>query len=74
MTSPDLPAELKAALDETGLTMVGILTAPMQQITNPDTHPAFLDSVRSSLAIAKKLGARAMIVTTGDERHDVPGR
>jgi len=63
---------VKAALDETGLTMVGILTAPMQQITNPDTHPALLDSVRSSLAIAKKLGARAMIVTTGDERHDVP--
>jgi hydroxypyruvate isomerase len=52
--------------------MVGILTAPMQQITNPQTHAAFLQSVRSSLANALKLGAQAMIVTTGDERHDVP--
>ena len=63
---------VKTALDETGLTMVGILAAPMQQITNPDTHPVFLASVRSSLHDALKLGAGAMIVTTGDERHDVP--
>jgi hydroxypyruvate isomerase len=70
-SSKDLDA-IKAALDETGLTMVGILTAPMQQITNPQTHAAFLQSVRSSLANALKLGAQAMIVTTGDERHDVP--
>ena len=70
-SSKDVDA-VKAALDETGLTMVGILTAPMQQITNPDTHPVFLESVRTSLKNALKLGARAMIVTTGDERHDVP--
>lgn len=63
---------IKSALDETGLAMVGILTAPMQQITDPATHPAFLDSVRSSLLAARKLGAPVMIVTTGDERHDVP--
>jgi hydroxypyruvate isomerase len=67
----DLDA-VKAALDETGLAIAGILAEPMSQLTDPLTHPAFLEGVRTSLQSALKLGARAMIVTTGDERHDVP--
>ena len=70
-TSKDLDA-VKAALDETGLAIAGILAEPMSQLTDPATHPAFLEGVRASLQNALKLGARAMIVTTGDERHDVP--
>ena len=67
----DLDA-VRAALDETGLEMAGILAEPASQLTDPATHAAFLDGVRNSLQSALKLGARAMIVTTGDERHDVP--
>lgn len=67
----DLDA-IKAALDETGLAITGILCEPMSQLTDPGTHPAFLIGVRTSLEAALKLGARAMIVTTGDDRHDVP--
>lgn len=70
-TSKDLDA-VKVALDETGLAIAGILAEPMSQLTDPATHPAFLEGVRASLQNALKLGARAMIVTTGDERHDVP--
>ena len=67
----DLDA-VKAALDETGLPIAGILTEPMSQITDPQTHPVFLEGVRTSLAAALRLGAPAMIVTTGDERPGVP--
>src|SRR5688572_15851968 len=70
-SSRDLDA-VKAALDETGLAIAGILAEPMSQLTDPATHPAFIAGVRTSLQSALKLGARAMIVTTGDERHDVP--
>jgi hydroxypyruvate isomerase len=66
----DLDA-VRAALDETGLPLMGTLVEPMRQITDPETHDAWLAGVETSLAAALKLGARGMIVTTGDERHDV---
>jgi hydroxypyruvate isomerase len=66
----DLDA-VKAALDETGLPIVGILVEPMSQLTDPETHSAFLEGVRTSLEAAEKLGAQAMIVTTGDDRAGV---
>lgn len=70
-TNKDVDA-VKAALDETGFPIAGILTEPMCQLTDPATHDSFLDGVRSSLQVAQRLGAPAMIVTTGDDRHDVP--
>lgn len=70
-TDKDVDA-VKAALDETGLPIAGILTEPMCQLTDPATHDRFLEGVRSSLQVAQRLGAPAMIVTTGDDRHDVP--
>lgn len=70
-STKDLDA-VKAALDETGLEMAGLLCAPMRQITDPEMHPLFLESVRGSLLAALKLGAPVMIVTTGDERAGVP--
>ena len=65
-------AAVRTALDETGMAIAGILCEPMSQLTDPATHEAFLEGVRASLAIAERLGAPAMIVTTGDDRHDVP--
>jgi hydroxypyruvate isomerase len=65
----DLDA-VKAALDESGLPLLGILVEPMLQLTDSGTHEAWLAGVEASLAAALKLGARGMIVTTGDELHD----
>jgi hydroxypyruvate isomerase len=63
---------IRRALDETGIAIAGILCEPMRQITDPELHAPYLDSVRSSLAVALRLGAKVMIVTTGDERAGVP--
>ena len=70
-SNKDLDA-VKAALDETGLPIAGILCEPIARITDPETHPAFLDGVRASLAAAQRLGAPVMIAQSGDDRHDVP--
>lgn len=66
----DLDA-VKAALDETGLPLAGILCEPIAPITNPDAHAGFLEGVRKSLAAARKLGATMLIAQTGDDQHGV---
>ncbi len=70
-SNKDLDA-IKAALEDTGVAIAGILCEPMSQLTDPATHAAFLEGVRSSLNSAVKLGAPAMIITTGDDRQGVP--
>ena len=70
-SNKDLDA-VKAALDETGLPLAGILCEPIARITDPEAHGAFLDGVRASLHAAIKLGAPVMIAQAGDDRHDVP--
>ena len=62
---------VKAALDETGLPIAGILCEPITRITDPATHPMFLDGVRASLLAALKLGAPVMIAQAGDDRPGV---
>lgn len=63
---------VKAALDETGLPLAGILCEPIAQITDPQLHGVFLDGVRSSLLAARRLGAPVMIAQAGDDRPGVP--
>ncbi len=63
---------VKAALDETGLPLAGILCEPISHITDPQTHAVFLDGVRASLSAALKLGAPVMIAQAGDDQHDLP--
>jgi hydroxypyruvate isomerase len=70
-SNKDLDA-VKAALDETGLPLAGILCEPISRITDPDMHPIFLEGVRASLSAAIKLGAPVMIAHAGDERPGVP--
>jgi hydroxypyruvate isomerase len=70
-SNKDLDA-VRAALDETGLPIAGILCEPIAGITDPEAHDAFLDGVRASLLAAVKLGAPVMIAQAGDDRHDVP--
>lgn len=70
-SNKDLDA-VKAALDETGLPLAGILCEPISRITDPDMHPIFLEGVRASLSAAIKLGAPVMIAQAGDDRPGVP--
>ena len=70
-SNKDLDA-VKAALDETGLPIAGILCEPISKITDPEAHGAFLDGVRASLLAALKLGAPLMIAQAGDDRPGVP--
>ena len=69
-SNKDLDA-VKAALDETGLPLAGILAEPITKITDPETHPVFLDGLKASLAAAKKLGAPVLIAQAGDDRPGV---
>jgi hydroxypyruvate isomerase len=63
---------IRAALDETGLPLAGILLEPIARITDPDAHAAFLEGVGASMAAAKKLGAPMLIAQSGDDRLGVP--
>jgi len=63
---------IKAALDETGLPLAGILCEPITRITDPKVHPKFLDGVQASLMAARKLGAPMIIAQAGDDRPGVP--
>jgi hydroxypyruvate isomerase len=69
-SNKDLDA-VKAALDETGLPLAGILCEPIAPLTTPDSHEGFLAGVRTSLAAAQKLGAKMLIAQAGDDQHDV---
>ncbi|HVY49952.1 MAG TPA: TIM barrel protein [Devosia sp.] len=65
-------AAVKQALSETGLPLAGILCEPISRITDPRTHPAFLEGVRASLEAARLLGTRLMIAQAGDDRPGIP--
>jgi len=66
----DLDA-VRSALDETGLSLAGILCEPIARITDVEAHGAFLDGVRASLLAAIKLGAPVLIAQAGDDRLHV---
>lgn len=70
-SNKDLDA-IASALAETSLPLAGILCEPITQITDPATHPAFLDAVRASAATARRLGAAVIIAQAGDDRAGVP--
>lgn len=63
---------IASALAETGLPLAGILCEPIAQITDPATHPAFLEAVRASATTARHLGAPVIIAQAGDSRPGVP--
>lgn len=63
------PAPFKAAIDETGLAVACMGFA--RGLVDPATRPEFLDSVKRSLANAKILGAKGIIVATGDALEGV---
>jgi hydroxypyruvate isomerase len=69
-TNKDIPA-LKAAVDETGIAVAGMVAEPMVPLTDPAQHDAFLEGLERSIDTARTLGAPALIAQAG---ADLPGR
>ncbi len=62
---------IEAALDETGLMLTSLVAEPMVPLTDPARHDEFLEGLRQSLAVARRLGAPVLIAQAG---ADLPGR
>ena len=62
---------LKAAVDDTGIKVTGMVAEPMVPLTDPAQHDSFLEGLKRSIDIAHKLGAPALIAQAG---ADLPGR
>jgi hydroxypyruvate isomerase len=70
-SNKDLDA-IEAALNQTGLRLAGCVCEPMIGLNDPANHAAFLDGLRSSIAVAQRLGASVLIAQAGAELPDVP--
>jgi hydroxypyruvate isomerase len=70
-SNKDLDA-VKAALNETGLRLAGILCEPIADITDPAHHDRLIEGVRASVDAARKLAAPVMIAQSGSLLPDVP--
>lgn len=63
---------IKAALDETGVTLLSLIVDPKLDLTDPANHDEYLQGVRDSLAVAQRLGALNLVAVAGDEIAGVP--
>lgn len=62
---------IAAALDETGLKLTGFVAEPMVPLTDPARHAEFLEGLKASVDMARRLKAPVLIAQTGD---DLAGR
>lgn len=65
-TNKNIPA-IKAALEETGVSLTGFVAEPMVSLTDPANHAAFLEGLERSITTARWLGARTLIAQAGDD-------
>ncbi len=56
----------------TGLEVSAFCVDPGSQLTRSDSKEKFVTAVRETIPVLKKLGAKRMLVTTGNEISDVP--
>ncbi|MCB1500254.1 MAG: TIM barrel protein [Bauldia sp.] len=62
---------IERALDETGLRLTGFVAEPMVPLTDPARHAEFLEGLKASVEMARRLKAPVLIAQTGD---DLAGR
>jgi hydroxypyruvate isomerase len=62
---------IEAALEETGLKLTGFVAEPMVPLTDPARHAEFLEGLKASIDMARRLKAPVLIAQTGD---DLAGR
>nr|WP_295891303.1 TIM barrel protein [uncultured Devosia sp.] len=63
-SNKDLDA-IGRALDETGITLAGIVAEPFAQLTREDDHDRFLRGLEASRDVAMRLGAPVLICQSG---------
>lgn len=63
-SNKDLDA-IERALDETGITLAGIVAEPFAQLTREDDHDRFLRGLEASRDVAMRLGAPVLICQSG---------
>ncbi|MCP8884093.1 TIM barrel protein [Devosia sp. XJ19-1] len=68
-SNKDLDA-VAAALSETGLPLSGFVAEPIIPLTDPANHAAFLEGLKRSVDVARRLGAKVLIAQAG---NDLPG-
>lgn len=69
-TNKDLD-EIEAALAETGVELTSFVAEPMIALTDRSNQPAFLQGLKDSLAVAKRLGATTLIAQAGNDLPEV---
>jgi hydroxypyruvate isomerase len=62
---------IRVALDETGMKLAGFVAEPMVPLTDPARHAEFLEGLKASIDVARRLEAPVLIVQAG---ADLPGR
>jgi len=68
----DKPIEdIKAALDETGLTLTSFCVEPRRSLVDPAQHDEFIDAIKATLETAKILGNPPLVVASGFTREGV---
>jgi hydroxypyruvate isomerase len=61
----DIPG-IEQALVDTGLTLTSFLSEPAGRLVDPSTHDTFIEGLEASLKLADRLGAKGLIVLSGD--------
>ncbi len=65
-TNKDLDA-IAAAVAETGIAVSGLVAEPMIALTNPANKETWLQGLRESVVVARRLGAPVLIAQAGDD-------
>lgn len=66
----DLDA-IETALRETGVQLLSLIVDPQLDITDPANHAQYLEGVRESLVVARRLNAPFLVAVAGNEIHGV---
>ncbi len=69
-TNKDI-GKIEAAMGETGLALASFVAEPMISLTDRANHAAFLEGLRRSAELARRLGAKRLIAQAGDDRAGV---
>jgi hydroxypyruvate isomerase len=69
-TNKDI-GQIEAAMRETGIALASFVAEPMNSLTDPANHAAFLEGLRRSSELAQRLGAQTLIAQAGNDRAGI---
>lgn len=64
-------AEIKAALEETGMALTSFCIGPRRSLVDPAQHEEFLAAVKATLEVAVTLGRPPLVIASGFTREGV---